>query len=93
MGKAGRGLTDDDHQCGNPRGRGGYVAVANMGAHWRQRKEREREARAGRARTLLLGSALLTRRAVCVGISLESCPCQGTRLYSVKIPDDIAVAG
>ena len=28
------------------------------GAHWRQRKEREREARAGRARTLLLGGLL-----------------------------------
>ena len=59
MGKAGRGLTDDDHQCGNPRGRGADMYAWRIGAHWRQRKEREREARAGRARTLLLGGLLL----------------------------------
>ena len=45
MGEAGRGLTDDDHQCGNPRGRGGYVAVANGRGRTGGNAKREREAR------------------------------------------------
>ena len=78
MGKAGRGLTDGDHQCGNPRGRGGYVCVANRGALAAMQRERERAGRAAH-----LASALLTRGG-CTGV------CQPSSLARVNERDSSA---
>ena len=81
-----------DHQCGNPRGRGGYVCVANICGGALAATQRERERGQGREGAHLALGVCSFNSGGCV-LAFESCPCQRDATLQHKILDDIAVAG